>query len=160
MANMENSDPDKMFGLTGHMIWGLSIGALMIIRLTTRILSKSPQQTESGNVMLNSGARIAHLGLYFLVFAMVGSGIGIAISADLFSIVFSGSGPSLPADFNIFPARIAHGAIASFLLILIGLHFAGWAYHQFFLGDHLINRMWFGKRNSPDELTVQPKTTP
>lgn len=159
LADMENSDPDKMFGLTGHMIWGLSIGAFMIIRLATRVFTKRPRQTEAGNAMLNSGVRIVHLGLYLLVFAMVGSGVGIAISADLFSIVFLGSDAPLPADFNIFPARVAHGVIANYLLILIGLHFGGWAYHQFYVGDQLINRMWFGKRSLPDEIKAQPETS-
>jgi len=147
LADMENSDPEKMFGLTGHMIWGLSIGAFMIIRLATRVFSKRPPHANSGNKVLNSGAKLAHLGLYILVFAMVGSGVGIAVSADLFPIVFSGSGAPLPADFDIFPARVAHGAIASLLLILIGLHFGGWAYHQYFVRDRLISRMWFGKRS-------------
>jgi len=147
LADMENRDPEKMFGLTGHMIWGLLIGAFMIIRLATRILSRRPPHADSGNGMLNSGAKFTHLGLYSLVFAMVGSGVGIAISADLFPIVFSGSGAPLPTDFGIFPARVVHGAIASLLLILIGLHFGGWVYHQFVLRDRLIGRMWFGKRS-------------
>lgn len=146
LAEMANDDPEKMFGLTGHMIWGLAIGAFMIVRLATRFFSESPPQADAGKPMLNLGARIAHFGLYILVFAMVGSGLGIAISADLFTIVFSGSGAPLPADFGIFSARVAHGIIATLLLILIGLHVVGWAYHQFFLRDGLIRRMWFGKQ--------------
>ncbi|MFT4715813.1 MAG: cytochrome b561 [Paracoccaceae bacterium] len=146
LADLKNDDPGKAFALTGHMIWGLSIGAFMIIRLAVRLLSKNPPRADAGNVMLNSGARFAHLGLYILVFAMVGSGIGIAISADLFAILFSGSGAPLPADFNVFTARAAHGLIATVILVLIGLHIAGWAYHQFFRRDGLISRMWFGKR--------------
>ncbi len=146
LADIKNDDPDKMFALTGHMIWGLSVGAFMIIRLATRFLSQRPPEADTGNPMLNSGAKFAHWGMYLLVFAMVGSGIGTALSADLFAIVFSGSGAPLPADFNVFSARVAHGGVATLLLVLIGLHFAGWAYHQFFLRDGLISRMWFGKR--------------
>jgi len=148
LADIKNDDPDKMFALTGHMIWGLAVGTFMIIRLAMRLLSKKPAPADAGNAMLNSGAKMAHLGLYVLVFAMVASGIGIALSADLFSIVFSGSGAPLPADFNLFSARMVHGAIGTLLLILIGLHVAGWAYHQFILRDGLIGRMWFGKRKA------------
>lgn len=147
LAAIENDDPEKIFGLTGHMIWGLVIGTLMVFRLATRVFSTSPPQADAGNQMLNSGAKVAHLGLYILIFAMVGSGIGIAISADLFSIAFLGSGAPLPIDFSVFPARVAHGLIATLLLTLIGLHVLGWAYHQFFLRDGLIRRMWFGKRS-------------
>lgn len=146
LADLKNDDPQKMFGLAGHMIWGLSIGAFMIIRLVTRIFSSSPPHADAGSSVLNSGGRIAHLGLYALVFAMVASGVGIALSANLFSIVFSGSDAQLPTDFNVFSARVAHGAIATLLLALIGLHITGWAYHQFFLRDGLISRMWFEKR--------------
>ncbi len=147
LADMQNDNPDKMFALTGHMIWGLLIGAFMLVRLATRLFSKRPPSADAGNAMLNLGAKSAHLGLYVLVFAMVGSGIGLAISADLFTTVFGGSGAQLPTDFNNFSARVAHGLIATALLILIGLHFAGWAYHQFFVRDGLISRMWFGKRS-------------
>lgn len=146
LDGIENDDPAKMFALTGHMIWGLAIGAFMIIRLAMRRQSRNPPSADAGNAMLNTGAKFAHMGLYVLVLAMVGSGIGIAISADLFAIVFSGSGTPLPADFEVFSARTAHGLIATFLLVLIALHVAGWAYHQFYLRDGLIRRMWFGKR--------------
>ena len=67
--------------------------------------------------------------------------------ACLFAIVFAGSGAALPDDFSVFSARIAHGTIASLLLILIGLHLAGWIYHQFLLRDGLIRRMWFDPAN-------------
>lgn len=146
LAAMENDDPGKIFGLTGHMIWGLCIGGLMIIRLAIRIFSRKPPHADAGNALLNLGAQAAHWGLYILVFAMVGSGIALAFSADLFSIVFANSGGALPESFDIFSARIAHGIIATLILTLVGLHFVGWAYHQFILRDGLISRMWFGKR--------------
>lgn len=146
LTAIENDDPEKLFGLTGHMIWGLVIGTFMMIRLAMRWFSTHPPAADAGNPMLNSGAKAAHLGLYVLILAMVGSGIGIAISADLFSIAFLGSNSPLPEDFGVYPARVAHGVIATLLLALIGLHILGWAYHQFILRDGLIRRMWFGKR--------------
>ncbi|WP_371168821.1 cytochrome b [Aliiroseovarius sp. 2305UL8-7] len=146
LADMENSDPDKMFGLKGHMIWGIVIGTLMVVRLVTRLTKETPPHADAGNAALNSGAKAAHWGLYLLVFAMVGSGLGIAMSAGLFPIAFGGSGTPLPANFDAFTARTAHGLIANLLLLLIALHLAGWAYHQFIRKDHLISRMWFGKR--------------
>lgn len=146
LADLSNSDPQKIFALTGHMIWGLSIAALMLIRLATRSFTRKPPHADTGNAKLNFGAQAAHWMLYLLVFAMVGSGIGIAVSADLFAIVFGNSGATLPVDFSNIPARMAHGIIAAILLTMIVLHLAGWAYHQFFLRDRLISRMWFGKR--------------
>lgn len=146
LAEMANDDPEKMFGLTGHMAFGLVIGILMLVRLVTRILKPRPPAADTGNAILNLGAKLAHWGLYVLVLAMVASGIGIAVTADLFSIVFGSSGAPLPADFNVFPPRVAHGIISTLLLILILLHVAGWAYHQFYLRDGLLSRMWYAKR--------------
>lgn len=146
LTEIKNDDPEKLFGLTGHMIWGLVIGAFMIVRLATRLLSQNPPAADSGKPMINTGAKLAHWALYGLVLAMVASGIGIALSADLFAIAFARSGAALPADFHIYPARVAHGVIATLLLGLIAFHVLGWAYHQFVLRDGLISRMWFGKR--------------
>jgi cytochrome b561 len=147
LAEIPNDSPDKMFGLTGHMIWGLTIGGLMTVRLAMRIFAKAPPHADAGSSALNSGAKFAHLGLYALVFSMVVSGIALAYSAGLFSIVFGGSGAALPPTFSVFPARVVHCIIGTALLVLIGLHVGGWAYHQFYVRDRLISRMWFGRRS-------------
>ncbi len=146
LTALQNDDPAKLFGLTGHMIWGLVIGAFMVVRLIMRLVAKAPPAADAGHQALNLGARAAHIGLYVLVLVMVASGIGLAVSADLFQIAFGQSGAPLPADFAVFPARFVHGAVATLLMILIAAHIAGWAYHQFYLRDGLIRRMWFGKR--------------
>jgi cytochrome b561 len=41
-----------------------------------------------------------------------------------------------------------HGAVATLLLILIGVHVAGAGYHQVVLKDRLLSRMGFGKRQA------------
>ncbi|SMR72153.1 cytochrome b561 [Aliiroseovarius halocynthiae] len=146
LAELENSDPDKIFALAGHMIWGIVIGTLMIIRLITRFSTQTPPEADAGHAMLNFGAKLAHWGLYLLIFGMVGSGLGLALSADLFAISFGSSAATLPLDFKDLTARQAHGLIANLLLLLVALHLLGWAYHQFIRKDHLFRRMWFGKR--------------
>lgn len=148
MSEMKSTDPEKMFSLTGHMIWGIVIGILLIIRFVVRVVSKKPPKADSGNKLLNFGAQAAHWGLYILVLGMVASGLGTAFSADLFSITLGGNGEPIPADLSHYNARIAHGIIANIILALIVLHIAGWAFHQFVLRDKLISRMWFGKRHN------------
>lgn len=148
MADLKSTDPQKLSGLTGHMIWGSVVGALLIIRLITRFGTQKPPKADAKNGLLNMGAQVAHWGLYLLAMAMVASGLGIAASAGLFDIAFGGSGVPLPEDFSIYPPRVAHGIIGNLLLVLIVAHIAGWAYHQFILRDSLISRMWFGKRKA------------
>jgi cytochrome b561 len=79
---------------------------------------------------------------------MVLSGLATAIGADLFSIVFGGSGTPLPESFGHLPQRAAHGLIAIGLVALIALHVVAAFYHQFVLKDGLLRRMWVGKRRN------------
>ncbi len=142
-----NSDPTKIDGLRNHMSLGITIGVLMLIRLIIRLTTKKPPHADTGNAVLNLAGRVAHWGLYILVFLMVASGLGISLSAGLPDIVFGGSGEPLPADFSAYPPRAAHGIVSILLMLLILAHVAGWAYHALFVKDRLISRMWFGKRS-------------
>lgn len=146
LVAIDNSDPEKLMPLTGHMIWGMVIGALMLVRLLVKSKAQNPPAADAGNAMLNLGAKAAHWGLYILVFGMVGSGLATAFSADLFAITFGGSGDPLPEDLTKFTARLVHGFIATLITLLVVAHVIGWAYHQFVRRDDLIKRMWFGRR--------------
>ena len=140
-----NSDPAKIDGLRNHMGLGLTIGALMLIRLIVRRTTRKPPPADTGIRLLNIAGQAAHWGLYILVFLMVASGLGIALSAGLPGIVFGGAG-TLPADFSAYPPRAVHGIVSVLLMLLILGHVAGWAYHALFLKDRLLSRMWFGRR--------------
>ncbi|MEM1286660.1 MAG: cytochrome b/b6 domain-containing protein [Pseudomonadota bacterium] len=140
------SDPAKIDALRSHMIAGLAIGVLMLIRLAIRLRSTHPPEADIGNALLNRAAKWAHWGLYLLVFGMVGSGIAMSAMAGLPPIVFGGSGDPLPASFNDLPPRAAHGLFATLLMLLILGHIAAAFYHEFVRHDGLIGRMWFGKR--------------
>ncbi|MEX3007992.1 cytochrome b [Hoeflea sp. TYP-13] len=146
LADIKNSDPQKISVLTGHMIWGMCIGGLMLARLAIRVFTRKPPNADAGHSTLDFGARVTHAALYLLVFAMVASGLGIAFSADIIAVAFGGSDAPLPASFNDISARTAHGIIATLILLLVALHVLGWAYHQFVRKDRLISRMWFGRK--------------
>jgi len=140
-----NSDPNKIQSLQNHMVLGITIGVLLVIRLVTRLATDKPPHADTGNALLNLAGQVAHWGLYLLAFLMVGSGLGIALSAGLPAII-SGNG-TLPADFSHLAPRAAHGIISKLLMLLIAAHVAGWAYHAVFVKDRLLSRMWFGKRS-------------
>ena len=126
----------------------MAIGGLMLLRLAVRLFSKTPPTADTGYSALNSCARWAHVALYALVFVMVACGLATATSADLFTIAFGGSGAQLPVTFEGISARTAHAVVGKLLLLMIGLHVLGWAYHQFVLKDRLFSRMWFGRRSA------------
>jgi cytochrome b561 len=145
LKQVPNSAPEKLNLLRGHMVMGGVIFALMLLRLATRFATEHPPAASTGNALLDRLAPWFHWSLYALVFAMLGSGVGISSMANLPDVVFGGVG-TLPANFDALPQRAAHGVLAKLLLLLIGLHAAAALYHQFFRHDRLFSRMAFGRR--------------
>lgn len=147
LANMEPDSPDKVKGLGGHMIFGMAIGVLLLLRLVTRIRSTHPPHATTGNDRMDRMGRMTHWGFYILIAGMVLTGLTTALGAGLFPIVYGGTAQSLPPELASMPTRVAHGFIATLLVALIALHIAAALYHQFVLKDGLLRRMWFGKRS-------------
>lgn len=148
LAKLKSTDPLKPTAMGGHMVWGLVIGSLLIIRLITRLTTQKPPSADARNDLLNKGAKWAHWGLYLITFLVIASGLTTALMAGLFGITLGGNGLPLPEDLTIYSARVAHGIITKLLLGLIVLHLLAWVYHQFILKDGLISRMWFGRRKA------------
>ncbi len=147
LSETANDDPFKLTALRMHMGAGIAILALMLIRLVVRLVTAKPPHADIGNALLNRGAHAAHWLFYLTVIALCASGLALANMAGLPAIVFGGSGDPLPADFFVFPPRMAHGALATILGLLIAAHVAAALYHQFVRRDGLLSRMWFGRRN-------------
>lgn len=143
LEKIPNSSPDKLFALRGHMVLGVAILVLMVVRFGVRMGTRRPALLGQG--FLNQAAPLAHYGLYALVILMAASGVALALQAGLPDIVFGGAG-SLPESFSAFRPRRVHGLLARLLLALIALHVLAALYHQFVRRDGLLRRMSFGKR--------------
>jgi cytochrome b561 len=140
-----NNMPEKINGLRGHMVGGIMILVLTLIRFGVRLKTKHPEPIKTNGKLLNAAATFVHYGLYFAVIMMSISGLVLAGQSNLFAAVFAKSA-TLPTDFSAFGARAAHGWIAIGLLVLIACHVAAALYHQFVQRDSLFGRMWFGRR--------------
>lgn len=151
LKEIPNIAPEKLFALRGHMIAGIAILALMLVRLGVRLWLPRPPPATTGNRLLDRVAVGVHYGFYVLVILMAASGFATAVQAGLPAIVFGGSGAPLPESFWAYRPRVAHAVIAKLLIALAALHVAGAVYHQLVRRDGLIARMWFGRRRS-----VQP----
>lgn len=141
-----NSDPEKLNHLRGHMTIGFVILVLMLLRVISRFFSATPAHVSSNSDNENKLAGMVHIVLYILVFIMLGSGIAMSVMTNLPEIVFNGIG-QLPADFKNLTPRTVHGIASKLLALLIVLHVAAAFMHQFVKKDHLLSRMWFGRRN-------------
>ena len=136
--------PEKAPMLATHMMMGLLILALTIIRLVVRFTSKKPAPATAGHPILDKIGVATHWLLYLGALGMGLSGLGIALQSGIFPLL-GGMEVSLPADFMVYPPRIGHGLVARLLLALIALHVGAALYHQFVRKDGLLGRMWFGK---------------
>lgn len=148
LAALPNDDPEKLVSLQMHMGAGIVILGLMVIRIILRLTTQKPPKADIGNGALNTVGGLMHWVLYAVVIAMCVSGLALANMAGLPEIVFGGSGDPLPADFSEFAPRMAHGALAMVLKLLILGHIAAALYHQFVRKDGLLSRMWFGNRRA------------
>ena len=149
MAKLPNSDPMKLEALRSHVIGGLLIAALMLLRLVVRLRTRHPPAATAGTPELDRLAWLSHRAFYAAVFGMAASGLTMALQADLPTILF-GTGGALPPDFWIFAARVVHYTVSRLLIALIALHVAGALYHALVLKDGLLRRMLFGRRRLPE----------
>jgi cytochrome b561 len=145
LVNIPAASPDKLFALRGHMLAGIAILVLMLVRLAVRLTSARPAPARTGIALLDAAAPLVHFAFYLVVVLMALSGIALAVQAGLPAIVFGGSGAPLPETFVGFAPRTAHGVLSRILLALVVLHILGALYHQFVRRDRVLARMGIGK---------------
>lgn len=146
MARTHNSDPSKVFTLLKHMLAGLLVLALTLLRMFIRPRTKRPAPVPSGIELADRIVPFVHRVFDVMVFVMAGSGIGIAVLSGLPGAVLGGT--PLPASFDGIPLHTLHVFAARLLAGIVALHVCGAFYHHFILGDGLLWRMWdvTGKR--------------
>jgi cytochrome b561 len=151
LAGSSNTDAE-IVPLGFHMAIGISILVIVALRYMLRVLVFRPVPrvhpaplipAKKRPILLDRMTPAVHLLLYFFTALMALLGIAIAVPANLFSIVWLRSGAHLPADFYVYPARIWHGALSLFLMVLIAQHVLVAVYHQFLRGENYLGRMWF-----------------
>jgi len=146
LEHTPNSDPGKIDALRMHMTVGLIAGALLILRLITKLRSEQPPHAKTGSALLDKAGVWAHWAFYVVILLIVASGMGAAAFTGLIEIVFQGSGAPLPENFDDVPPLGAHEFGAAILFLLGIGHVVAALYHQYWLKDGLFSRMWFGKR--------------
>ena len=138
----------NVFSSTGlHMILGITILVLLVIRLAVRWRTGHPEWASAGNKFFDWVGNLTHFGLYLLTFAMTITGIILADQRGILARTFGTGSTPTPGSFSRggFSLGFFHGGIWTLLLLLIILHVGAALYHQFILKDNLMGRMWFGK---------------
>ncbi len=144
-----------------HIVTGIAILALVIVRFVVRMRSKKPADATAGNRFLDILGKVVHYALYVFLLAITIIGLVFAVQTNRLQSAFSGaqsgfSGPPAgftagaglpggPAPGGGFSLLTLHLYTAYGLLALIGLHVVAALYHQFILKDNLIARMGYGR---------------
>jgi cytochrome b561 len=132
-----------------HMIFGLTVLVLLIVRLIVRWTTKHPEWASAGNKFFDWVGVMTHWGLYLLTFAMVITGIILADQRGQLARTFGiGSVPTRGSfGRGSFSLGMFHGGVWALLALLMLLHIGAALYHQFIVKDNLLARMWYGKKN-------------
>ena len=134
----------KLAFLARHKSFGLTLLALVVIRLAWRSMSTVPQLPDTLKAYERIIARLTHFTLYVLLFALPLSGWMMS-SARGFSVSWFGliQLPDLvPKNRALYEALLGtHEALAWFHGAVLLIHVAAALKHQFVLGDDVLRRM-------------------
>lgn len=133
----------KVAPLGIHLILGLMLLALMIVRLVIRVVSPKPHRAKTGTPILDVIGAANHIMLYVMTFLVAATGILLANHSHVLQLVVGGS-VQLPMQF----APFLHAAIFVLFGLIIALHVAAALFHQFILRDRLFARMWYEPRST------------
>ena len=131
-----------------HMIFGILVLVLLVVRLIVRWTTKHPEWASAGNKFFDWVGVLTHWGLYLLTFAMVITGIILADQRGQLARTFGIGSVPVRGSFQRggFSLGMFHGGIWILLVLLILLHVGAALYHQFIVKDNLLARMWYGKK--------------
>lgn len=145
-AHSMPNDAGKLWLLRAHMLGGLSILALIVLRLASRLATAKPDVPHQ-----SKGLRVLtlanHWGLYLLTLAMVSTGLGTAAATNLFPLL-GGEAVTLPESFETAQPFQGHELFWKLLAGLVVLHLAGVVWHRLAKGENILPRMWFGPREA------------
>jgi len=144
LANIENTDPNKVNNLRIHMLLGGLAFVLVLARIAWRAKTPQPAHLQTGNALLDKLGVATHYVLNLTALLIAISGVSLAIFSGLINVVFFGLG-TLPEDFFDYVPRYVHGISTKVMIALIALHIMGGLYHALIIKDSIFRRMWFGK---------------
>lgn len=118
--------PEQISSANIHAYVGIAILVLAVLRLGLRFTKGVPDEIAQEPVIFRLAARLAHAGLYILIFAMPLSGIAAYY-------------------FGIDPAGSFHADVLKIILwALIAAHVASALVHQFYWKSNVLRRMTLG----------------
>ncbi|ULR44387.1 cytochrome b/b6 domain-containing protein [Rhizobium sp. K102] len=118
--------PEQVASANIHAYVGIAILLLAVVRLGLRFINGVPAEAAEEPAIFRLTAKLAHAGLYILIFVMPLTGIAAYY-------------------FGVNPAGSLHADILKIILwALLAAHFAGALAHQFYWKTNVLRRMTLG----------------
>ena len=138
VATVKFAGDDGGGNLGLHTWIGGLILLAMLIRFVMRWTVKQPNWASAGNGFFDLIGKLTHFGLYFFTFSILVTGAAMYLNGG-------GGGEFGEGGFSIgFVFRAFHTLSWLGIFLLVVLHVGAALYHQFFIKDNLLGRMWFG----------------
>ena len=144
MVDMPGISPTKLRYFNWHKWIGVTVFALVVLRLAWRAFHRPPALPESMPLWERRAAAASHAGLYVLMFALPLSGYFYSLAVG-FPVVYLGVLP-LPVLIEPNPALkeplvMLHHVLAWSMMALLLVHVAAALKHRFVDHDDVLQRM-------------------
>lgn len=134
-----------------HKSLGMTLLFLSVLRLTVRAATKVPPEPSSFGALVRFAARLNHVALYLILFAMPLTGYAFS-SGGGYSLKYfwTFSWPRLFADSPriAHAGEVAHDTLAYVVYAAVALHIAATVWHASVVRDGTLARMWPRSGNS------------
>lgn len=133
-----------------HKSLGMTLLFLSVLRLMVRASTKVPPEPSSFGVLVRLAARLNHVALYLILFAMPLTGYAFS-AAGGYSLKYfwTFSWPRLVAGSPriAHAGEVAHDTLAYVVYAVVALHVAATFWHALVMRDGTLARMWPGSEN-------------
>jgi cytochrome b561 len=134
----------QAFWINMHAVLGILLWSMVLVRLSWRVKNTPPPLPETVGFLAKRLSSPVHLALYtlMLVIPLVGA-VTFVYHGRIFDFGFFRLDLGIQKDRAVFrPTEDIHGYLAYALFTLAGLHAAAALWHQFYLRDGVLRRMW------------------
>jgi len=139
--------PEKGVVIGWHKSIGITVMLLTLLRLGWRLLDTAPPPVFAPAQWQQRLTLWTHRGLYLLLIVLPFSGYLMSLAAGRPVVLFNQIAlPVLLGENKPLAEQLKelHEILATLVFLLVALHSAAALWHQFFLRDHLLSRMWPG----------------
>lgn len=137
-----------LIGYYAHVLAGITILLLTILRLTFRTVDRIPPPLS--NSLMDMAAKGIHSVLYILLLLLSATGFMTLLTSSLGEALIAADAKFLPEKYTgpgVIPHAL-HDTLMTVLMVVVAIHILGVIKHQFIAKDGLMRRMSLRSKNA------------